>query len=165
MSDTRDLATEYFLKNPVNKKENAAFFKKLKQRKPKNLDALLHELHNKAFQKIDCLTCANCCKTTGPLFTDKDIQRIAKYLRLSEREFIAQYLRIDEDQDYVLQQVPCPFLESDNKCGIYDFRPKACATYPHTDRVKQHQILPLTQKNCGICPAVHTIVEELKTRI
>jgi Fe-S-cluster containining protein len=68
---------------------------------------------------------ANCCKTTGPLFTSADIERISKHLRQKPQQFIEQYLRvIDEDQD--LQSVPCSFLNSDNSCFIYDVRPKAC---------------------------------------
>ena len=54
------------------------------------------ELHEQEFQNTDCLECANCCKTTGPLFTDKDIVRIAKYLRMKPQAFTDQYLNIDK---------------------------------------------------------------------
>jgi Fe-S-cluster containining protein len=60
-------------------------------------------------------------------------------------QFIEQYLRIDEDQDYVLQSVPL-FLDTDNSCFIYDVRPKACREFPHTDRKKFQQITELTLK-------------------
>jgi Fe-S-cluster containining protein len=123
----------------------------------------MHQLHEEVFACTDCLECANCCSTTGPLFTDKDIGRIAKHLRIKPSEFTERYLRIDEDKDYVLQQVPCAFLGEDNRCSIYDVRPKACREFPHTDRIKQHQILNLTQKNVAVCPAVYEIVEKLKT--
>lgn len=136
-------------------------FLKLKQKKPKELDASFHTLHTKAFQKIDCLECANCCKTTSPIFRDVDIKRIAKYLRMKENQFIDAYLRMDEDSDYVLKQSPCAFLGNDNKCSIYEFRPLACREYPHTDRKNMHQILELTMKNTEICPAVAKIVEEI----
>jgi Fe-S-cluster containining protein len=117
------------------------------------------------FACTDCLKCANCCTTTGPLFTDKDISRIAKHLRLRPSEFTEKYLRIDEDNDYVLQSVPCTFLGDDNRCSIYDVRPKACREFPHTDRAKQHQILNLTEKNVAVCPAVYEIVERMKDAI
>jgi Fe-S-cluster containining protein len=71
-------------------------------------------------------------------------------------------LRIDEDRDYVLQSVPCTFLGADNYCSIYQVRPKACREFPHTDRIKQHQLLKLTEKNIEVCPAVFEIVEKLK---
>ena len=145
--------------------ENKAFFKKLKNKPPKQLDYVMLELHDEAFEKIDCLDCANCCKTTGPLFTDKDIERIAKHFRMKPQEFIETYLRIDEDKDYVLQSVPCTFLGADNYCSIYEVRPKACKEFPHTDRKKFQQIANLTLKNVAICPAAFNIVEEMKKRI
>ncbi|TJY36392.1 YkgJ family cysteine cluster protein [Pontimicrobium aquaticum] len=146
-------------------KENKTFFNKLKKKLPKQLDYIMQELHEEEFNKTDCLECANCCKTTGPLFTSKDIERISKYLKLKPQQFIEQYLRVDEDNDYVLQTVPCTFLGSDNYCSIYDVRPKACREFPHTDRKKFHQISNLTLKNVAICPAAFNIVEEMKKRL
>ena len=143
-------------------KENKSFFKQLKRVKPKVLDQKMHQVHQEVFACTDCLKCANCCTTTGPLFTDKDIGRIAKHLKLKPSELTQMYLRIDEDNDYILQQVPCAFLGEDNRCSIYDVRPKACREFPHTNRKKQHQILNLTQKNVTVCPAVYQIVERLK---
>lgn len=145
------------------RKENKVFFKKLKKVKPKILDAQIHTLHNEVFTCTDCLKCANCCTTTGPLFTYKDINRIAKYLKLKPSAFTEKYLKIDEDKDFVLKQVPCIFLSKENYCSIYNVRPKACREFPHTDRIKQHQILKLTEKNVSVCPAVYEIVEKLKT--
>ena len=143
-------------------KENKSFFKQLKRVKPKVLDQKMHQVHQEVFACTDCLKCANCCTTTGPLFTDKDIGRIAKHLKLKPSELTQMYLRIDEDNDYVLQQVPCAFLGENNRCSIYDVRPKACREFPHTNRKKQHQILNLTQKNVTVCPAVYQMVERLK---
>ena len=146
-------------------KENKKFFSKLKNKPPKYLDYLMLELHEQEFERTDCLTCANCCKTTGPLFTDKDIERIAKHFNLKPSEFMERYLRLDEDNDYVLQSVPCTFLGTDNYCSIYEVRPKACREFPHTDRKKFQQISNLTLKNVTICPAAYNIVEEMKKRI
>ena len=64
------------------------------------------------------------------------------------------------------RQISTPtFLESDNKCFIYDVRPKACREFPHTDRKKFQQISDLTLKNVAVCPAAFTIVEEMKKKI
>ena len=145
--------------------ENRKFFTKLKKKPPKNLDYVMQELHEEEFQRTDCLTCANCCKTTGPLFTNADVERISKYLKLKPQQFIERNLRLDEDNDYVLQQVPCTFLDSDNYCSIYDVRPKACREFPHTDRKKFHQISQLTLKNVAICPAAFNIVEAMKKKL
>ncbi len=145
--------------------ENKKFFAKLRKRPPKHLDFQMQELHQEEFKRTDCLTCANCCKTTGPLFTNKDIERIAKHFRQKPAQFIDKYLRVDEDNDHVLKQVPCTFLGDDNYCSIYEVRPKACREYPHTDRKDFHKISNITLKNTEICPAAYNIVEEMKRRI
>ncbi len=136
-------------------------FRKWKQSKPKDLDAKFHSVHEQEFKKMDCLTCANCCKTTSPIFRDADIRRIAKHLRMKESQFISSYLKMDEENDYVLQKSPCHFLGSDNKCDIYEVRPLACREYPHTDRKNMFQILELTAQNTLICPAVSRIVQKI----
>ncbi|MEN9335453.1 MAG: hypothetical protein RLZZ500_440 [Bacteroidota bacterium] len=145
--------------------ENKKYFDKLKKNPPRDLDYQMQELHEREFKKTDCLQCANCCKTTGPLFTSADIERIAKHFRQKPQQFIDQYLRIDEDNDYVLKSVPCTFLDAENYCMIYEVRPKACREYPHTDRTKFYQIANLTLQNVSICPAAFNIVEEMKKRI
>ncbi len=139
-----------------------AFLKRLKRQPPRDLDEVVHRLHDQVFAKTDCLSCANCCKTTGPLWTERDKDRVAKRLRLKTADFEANYLRLDEDGDWVLQQLPCPFLEADNACAIYEDRAKACREYPHTDRAKQVQILELTAKNAAVCPAVGEIVARME---
>ncbi len=152
-------------KTQALKKENENFYRRLKLKSPKNLDNLFHIAHETVFEKIDCLTCANCCKTTSPIFYQRDIERAAKAVKLKQGEFIDTYLRIDEDKDYVLKQSPCPFLGPDNYCGIYNDRPTACKEYPHTKRKKMQQILTLTFKNTLVCPAVLQITEDIKQQL
>ncbi|MDO9275646.1 MAG: YkgJ family cysteine cluster protein [Lutibacter sp.] len=146
--------------------ETKKYFEKLKKRTPNNLDFVVQELHTSEFKRTDCLTCGNCCKTTSPIFTEKDIQRIAKYVKMKEHQFISSYLERDQDDFYVLKTAPCSFLDlNDNKCTIYDVRPKACNEYPHTNRRKFIQLTNLTLKNTEICPAVYNIVEALKKKL
>lgn len=145
-----------------SRQETSAFLKRLKKKKPKNLDTLVHELHYEAFASFDCLECANCCKTIGPRVTDKDIGRLSKHLKIKPSDFIDKYIEVDEDNDYVFKGHPCPFLLPDNYCMVYEHRPKACREYPHTNRKRFYQILQITHKNCEICPVVFNIVEKLK---
>lgn len=154
---------EHFYREAKSKrKENKKFFQQLKKKKPGEIDALFNDTHEEVFACTDCLKCANCCKTTGPLFTQKDIERIASHLKLKPGKFVEQYLKVDEDNDYVLQQVPCTFLGSDNYCSIYEVRPKACREFPHTDDTKMQRHFNITVKNVEICPAVYEIVEKMK---
>jgi len=142
--------------------ENKKFLHSLKRKDPRKIDDTFHELHEEVFEEINCLDCANCCKTTSPIFYQTDIERVAKSLRMKPGDFIDKYLRIDEDKDYVLKSSPCPFLDSENYCMVYEDRPKACREYPHTNRKKMLQIMDLTHKNTLVCPAVLEIVERMK---
>jgi uncharacterized protein len=147
----------------VKSPQNKVFLQGLKRKNPRLVDDHFHKIHNEVFDEINCLTCANCCKTTSPIFYQNDIERVARALKLKPGEFIEKYLTVDSDKDYVLKTSPCPFLDDENYCMVYEARPKACREYPHTDRKKVVQITELTYKNSLICPAVLEILERLKT--
>lgn len=143
-----------------------AYFKRLKKKNPKQLDLIMQDLHEEEFERMDCLTCGNCCKTTSPIFTDKDIDRISKHFRMKAQKFIDQFLERDTEDFMVLKEAPCTFLnENDNTCSIYEVRPKACREYPHTSRRKFIQLTHLTLKNTEVCPAVVNIIEALKKKL
>ena len=146
------------------RQETYLLVKKLKKKKPKNLDDVVHNLHDEAFTGFSCLNCANCCKTIGPRLIDKDIERLAKHLKMKISDLMQQYILTDEDGDFVFKDHPCPFLLADNYCMVYENRPRACREYPHTDRKRFYQILPLSHKNCETCPVVYQIFEELKLK-
>jgi Fe-S-cluster containining protein len=146
------------------KSENKSFFSKIRKKKPKNLDKMMQELHVEVFEEIDCLDCANCCKSISPTLYFKDVERLAKHLKMKPSQFIDEYLQIDEENDYVFKHTPCPFLLPDNYCMVYESRPKACREYPHLDRKRFYQILNLTLKNSEVCPAVYDSIEKLKER-
>lgn len=143
-------------------KETRQFFKSIKKNQLRSLDDTIHALHEEVFDEIDCLECGNCCRSLGPRITDRDIDKIAQTLRMKPQEVVSTYLRIDEDNDYVFKEMPCPFLGYDNYCSIYANRPKACREYPHTDRKKFYQIHSLTIRNASTCPAVFEMLERLK---
>ncbi len=121
----------------------------------------LPDLHEEAFEQVNCLTCANCCKNYSPRFKTPDIKRISKHLHMKESAFIDEYLLLDSDGDYVAKSAPCPFLGADNYCNIYEKRPSDCQRFPYTDEdvlLKRPQI---TLKNSTFCPAVYFVLEKL----
>ena len=133
-------------------------FHKKNLKRLRKLDREIHALHNQVTEEIDCLQCGNCCKTLGPLITDVDTNRMAKALRMTPFEVVENYLKIDEDGDYVFREMPCPFLMADNYCIIYENRPKACREYPHTDRKKFYQVYNLSIKNAYTCPIAFEVL-------
>jgi Fe-S-cluster containining protein len=124
--------------------ENKKFLERLKKQKVAQLDEIVQELNDIAFEEIDWL---------------------AKELKMRPANFTEQYLKVDEDRDYIFQQLPCPFLGSDHYCQVYNARPNACREYPHTHQRDQLQKLKITYANSLICPAVAKIVEEMKAEI
>jgi Fe-S-cluster containining protein len=123
------------------------------------------ELHEKAFEQINCLKCARCCKSYSPRFKGPDIKRISKILGLKETAFIEKYLVYDEEGDYVAVSTPCPFLEEDNKCSIYEDRPSDCKRFPYTDEDVILKRPQLTMKNSTFCPIVVSVMEGLLEKL
>lgn len=149
-------------KSASRQKEYRRFLEKAA--KPPLRNAVLDRLgglHEEAFQRIDCLQCANCCKHYSPRFKTPDIKRIAKHLNMRESEFIDRYLKVDEDGDYVVQSTPCPFLGADNRCSIYAVRPSDCVRFPYTDEDVLVRRPALTLKNSTFCPIVYYVLEGL----
>jgi len=134
---------------------------KISNMNAKKLSIHAEEIHESVFKLIDCLDCANCCKKLPPIINETDAKRIAKYLSLKITDFKIKYVKYDEDDDMVLNQTPCVFLLQDNKCLIYDVRPKSCREYPHTGNnefVKNKQLHII---NARYCPAVFHILDQL----
>ena len=147
------------------RQEHQQVLKKIKKLPSDKIDNMFNDAHHKAFENIDCLQCANCCKSISPIITDRDIDRMSKALGLKPSVVAEKFLRIDSDGDYVFTQSPCPFLLPDNYCQIYEQRPKACREYPHTDRRKMKQILSITKKNIAYCPAVFNVMEQIRAQL
>jgi Fe-S-cluster containining protein len=159
-----DLLHNWEKKSAARQKDYRKFLEKA-DKAPKRTRILnqLPELHEEAFKRIDCLKCANCCKNYSPRFKMPDIKRIARHLQMKESDFIDRYLRHDEEGDYVVKSVPCPFLGADNYCGIYDVRPSDCERFPYTDEDVLVKRAALTQKNSTFCPIVYYVLERLMT--
>jgi Fe-S-cluster containining protein len=84
---------------------------------------------------------------------------------MKEGIFIESYLKLDEEGDYVVKSSPCPFLQEDNACSIYDERPSDCARFPYTDEDVILKRKPLTLKNSSFCPIVYLVLEDIMVRV
>ncbi len=141
-------------------KKSIAF---LKKHKPHNLDEVFEETHDEVFKQTQCTSCGNCCKTTSPMLFERDIERLSSHLKLKPGAFVEKYLFLDTDGIYAFKSTPCPFLNHDLHCSVYEHRPKACREYPHTQHRKMQQKLDLATKNMEICPAVLHILSKIST--
>jgi uncharacterized protein len=158
-SMTDNLLHNWQKKSAEHQKQYRQFLKKV----DKNVALKqLPKLHDEAFQKINCLNCAACCKNYSPRFKTPDIKRISKHLKMRESEFIDAYLKLDNEGDYVVKSTPCPFLGANNFCTIYEVRPSDCVRFPYTNEdvlLKRHNI---TMKNSTFCPIVYYVLEALQ---
>ena len=142
--------------------ENQKKYKNYLKRADKNkVLRELPQLHEEAFEKIDCLKCANCCRNYSPRFKIPDIKRISRHLKMKESNFIEKYLTLDEEGDYVAKNMPCPFLGEDNYCSIYEVRPSDCHRFPFTNEDVFFKRPAITLKNFTFCPIVYFVLEKL----
>ena len=157
-----DLLHNWERKSELRQKEYKRFLQKAERPSERNkiLDQL-PDLHEEAFQKVDCLQCANCCKRYSPRFKTPDIKRISRHLKMKEGEFIEQYLKLDSDGDYVVKSSPCAFLGADNYCSIYEVRPSDCERFPYTEEDVFVRRPALTQVNSTFCPITYFVLEKL----
>ena len=147
------------------KKKLGLFLKKLARKKPANIQKLIKEADKAAWAEVDCLECANCCKTMTPTFTKPEIRRIAERVGMTYDKYFDKYLKVDEDNgDIVNKNTPCQHLGKDNKCRVYDIRPGDCSGFPHLVRKDFFYQVgeKLYENNAPRCPATLKFIENLE---
>lgn len=151
----------------IYKKFFRRYLSKVEKLKPQGLDKLAEKLNAEVWQEIDCITCANCCKTMTPTFTIKDIRRIARHLNMRPKDFKEKWLQYDKkDKDWTNKKQPCQFLNlSTNMCSIYEVRPADCAGFPHLTKKKMVDYMHIHQQNISYCPATFKMVEKMMEKV
>jgi Fe-S-cluster containining protein len=145
--------------------ELEGFLNKLDETVPRGLSRIVAEEDAKVWQEVDCTTCANCCKTMTPVFTRADIKRIATYLKMSPKAFYDKWLMKEEDSGNIVNVLqPCQFL-IDDKCSIYEVRPRDCAEFPHHNKKPFDLYNDTFIQNLHRCPATLNLINRLKNRI
>jgi uncharacterized protein len=153
-------------KSKAQKQQLSAFLKKLDELVPEDMPQIVAEEDKKAWAETECLSCANCCKKMTPTFTPKDIGRIAAHLQMTPKDFKDKWLyKEDGTGDWMNTSIPCQFLQSDNKCGIYEVRPSDCAEFPHHHKQPFDAYNDTFTQNLSYCPATFNLVARLKKRV
>jgi len=149
-----------------NKSSFKRFLTKLEKKPPRSLDILAVAADIEMWKKTDCLSCANCCKTMSPTYTRTDMRRIAAHTGMSVFQFRQKYLRRDRDGDWINKSLPCQFLNpADNKCTIYEVRPRDCAGFPHHTRKRMIDYMHVFKQNIEYCPATYRVVEIMRNKL
>jgi uncharacterized protein len=130
----------------------------------KQIDNLVFQLEAQAWKKIDCTTCANCCRHVSPGLTEEDVQRLAGHLGMSVTNFAAKYLepvKTEPDLPWIMRERPCPFLK-ENRCSVYEHRPSTCRGYPYLNKPDLVFRTFGTIDRLSECPAVFEVWQQLK---
>ncbi|HTA69717.1 MAG TPA: YkgJ family cysteine cluster protein [Bryobacteraceae bacterium] len=118
--------------------------------------------------QIDCTQCANCCRVSEVGITDRDIEKLAKFLGMSRTEFLRDSTQRDDEDGLILKKTEagCVFLK-DNLCTVYEARPQNCANFPHLVR-GTGSIASRTWQfvdRAEYCPIVYNWIEKVKEDI
>ena len=98
-----------------------------------------------------CTGCGDCCRWEGYVHVnDIEIDAIAQYLDMELQEFIGKYTELTHDRRGLTliekDNGHCIFFNGDeNRCEIYEARPRQCSGFPNTWKVSK-----LEEK----CPAI-----------
>ena len=130
----------------------------------KNFDHVVADFHDEVFAEIDCLKCGNCCRTIGPKMSGPEIKRACKAVGLVEKSFVKESLIRDEELGWLVAVMPCPFLQEDNACSIYEARPRDCDDFPYTRERAVQKSLGRLAFNTEFCPAAYLIAEKIIER-
>ena len=145
-------------------KENLKFRVFLKMNADEDeLDRQFLALHNELFADYDCSKCRNCCKRYHGSIPASDIEKDARYLKMSKEEFIETYLgELDDEESYNTRNKPCDFLLDDGNCMLGDCKPQNCINYPYTNQPGRLLRLWGVVEAVSVCPIAYEIFERLK---
>jgi hypothetical protein len=150
----------------LNRSAFRRFLTKLEKDPPRRLDQLATETDVEVWKETDCLACANCCKTMSPTFTGVDIKRISRHLGMKDEEFRKKWLYKDRNGDWINKSQPCQFLNlQDNKCSIYEVRPRDCSGFPHHTKRRMVDYMHVFKQNVEYCPATYKLVEKMVEKV
>ena len=129
-------------------------------------DRILRRIGEQIEDAIDCLACANCCRVATAKVTERDVERLARYLRVKPARIMAEYVVKSEEEGLILRRdkmTGCVFL-SGNECTVYDARPAICGDFPHLVRGKGTIPFRMWQfiDRATYCPIVYNSLEAFK---
>ena len=115
--------------------------------------------------EIDCKQCANCCREATVKLAERDVMKLAKFLRIKPGEFLRDYTQETEDEGYILRRTEtgCVFLDG-NLCSVYEARPHNCENFPHLVRGEGSfvsRMWELKDRAC-YCPIVYNALDAYK---
>ena len=131
------------------------------------LDKLVFQTTDQVWAKVDCTACGNCCKEIGPVLDQQDAERLAARLGMTVEAMVEKYLKPEEDPDeagnrWEMRVRPCPLLDKNNRCTVYEDRPASCRRYPYLHEPQfVFRLLGMLER-ASTCPIVFEVLERMK---
>jgi len=144
--------------------ENERFRRHLKSHN--HSDRILRRIAEEIQEQIDCTQCANCCRVATVKISGRDVERLARSLRISPAAFMKQYVTGSDEEGAILHRTDeagCVFLDG-NSCTVYDARPDTCQRFPHLVRGNGSIASRMWQfvDRATYCPIVYNGLEAFK---
>jgi Fe-S-cluster containining protein len=149
------------------REENLRFRRHMKSHD--HSDRILRRIAEGVEGEIDCTQCANCCRVATARVTERDVERLAKFLRVRPARVLADYVVENEEEGHVLRrddEAGCVFL-SGNECTVYEARPESCQRFPHVVRGSgsiASRMWEFVDRAC-YCPIVYNSLEAFKEEL
>jgi Fe-S-cluster containining protein len=147
--------------------ENLRFRRFMKSRD--HSDRILRRIAEGIEEQIDCTQCANCCKVATAKVSERDVERLAKHLRIPRARFLAEYTVESEEEGRILkrtEEAGCVFLDG-TTCTVYEARPDTCQRFPHLVRGNgsiASRMWQFVDRAC-YCPIVFNSLEAFKQEL
>jgi Fe-S-cluster containining protein len=115
--------------------------------------------------QIDCRSCAECCRVGEVPLAERDVEKLARFLRISVKKFLEEYAMEGETAALILKRDKngCVFLAG-NECTVYEARPGNCERFPHVIRGPgsiQSRMWEMVDR-ATYCPIVYNWLETVK---
>jgi Fe-S-cluster containining protein len=146
--------------------ENERFRKHLKRHK--FVERKFRHIALDVEAEIDCTACANCCREATVKLAERDVEKLAKFLRVKIGQFKRDYTDVSEEEGLILKRTEagCIFLDG-NLCSIYEARPHNCENFPHLVRGEGSLVSRMWQMKdrACYCPIVYNTLEAFKAEV
>jgi Fe-S-cluster containining protein len=116
-------------------------------------------------ESIDCTTCANCCRVATTQISERDSERLARFLGLKLDNFLQNYTSESAEEGRILKrsEAGCVFLNG-NLCSVYEARPGTCELFPHLVKGNGSLLSRMWHMpdRAVYCPIVFNTLEQFK---
>jgi Fe-S-cluster containining protein len=116
-------------------------------------------------EQIDCTICANCCREATVKLAERDVDKLARFLRIKPSQFLRDYAQETEDEGIILKRIStgCIFLDG-TMCSVYEARPHNCENFPHLLRGEGSLVSRMWEfkDRACYCPIVFNTLEAFK---